>query len=649
VFSPVGLVLILLSAFYPAAAAEEELRVVAVHTASAPRVSMVVQPPATQPDDQSTETCSVTVDKNPVATTVTPMASGDLSVALVIDTAADLTAQELAAVQSGATDFLLRLPVGARTMVVAAGGDPRVVAPLSPRPADALSAVSALRGGGPRATMAGTMLAAETLESAPPGARAIIVYTHGVDEQGVLADRLSHAVLQAEAIVNVIRTGAESIWPSVVDRTGGVILPPTGAENIVQSFGGLAATLGDQYLVTFQAPGELPAVAQVAFQSGDQEYRTVVNLPDADTEQAAPTEPSRPSGAGGIAGLVSLVVAGLVLIVLAVLALVLRTRRRASVVSSPPTEAAGPQASTPPAPALAMPATEKEGGGPPSDGVPSSTLAAAPATSPLQRPSRRVSLSAAVQGRRSAEQSLNSAPEQQVRRSSDDQRRVAPDANQARRPKGAARPKAATTSAEPRKSTRLSGVTPGIPVPAAAEEQRSALERHDMMTVLTGSGDAEIELTKTAPGPAVVHVSGNSASKYFAVRTLGTDEVLVLTVEPYYGVRLLDWDGGESTGFEVRATGSWRIEVLPLSAMPTFDNSFEGEGNMVVRFTGEGSLAEITGNYEGRYFEVRAFGTNGATRRLVDTTRPYAGECQIRREPQVFEVQALGSWTITVK
>src|SRR5215207_8348195 len=119
VFGPLGLVLILLSAFYPAAAAGEELRVIAVHTASAPRVSMVVQPPGLRDQALTSDDVSVTVGAKPVAATVTPLASSRLSVALVIDTASDLTAQELAAVQYGAIDFLLQLPEGAHTMVVA--------------------------------------------------------------------------------------------------------------------------------------------------------------------------------------------------------------------------------------------------------------------------------------------------------------------------------------------------------------------------------------------------------------------------------------------------------------------------------------------------------------------------------------------------
>ena len=639
----VGLVLFTLWASYPAAAAGDELRVIAVRTASAPRVSMVVQAPVTPQHGSEEESCTVTIDGESVATTISPMASGDLSVALVIDTASDLTPQELVAVQSGAIDFLLGLPQEANSMVVAAGGTPQVVAPLNAHPAEALSAISALDVGGSRATSAATRLAAESLQSGAPGPRVIIVYTGGPDEQSLSVEQLSEAVLEADAIVNVIPVGAESIWPSVVERTGGVVLPPTGAADIAQSYGRLATMLSEQYLVTFQAP-ELPAVAQIGFQSGDQEYRAVVNLPDADTEQAAPTEGK------GIVGLVSLVVAGLVLIGLAVLAPVLRTRRRASVPSSPLAEAAAPTANTvAPQPALAIPATEEEDDGPQSRGTASSTLATAPVTPPPQSPSRRGSLSAAVQGRRSAQQAITSTPEQQIPPAPDDrQPRAVPDAKQARRPNGGARPQASTTSAEPRQSTHASGVALEIPVSPAAEQEHSTRKRHDMTTMLMGSGDAETELTKTA-GPAVVHISGNSASEYFAVRTLGTNNVLVMTAEPYDGLRPLDWDGDESTGFDILATGPWRIEMLPLSAIPTFTGSFNGNGNMVVHFTGTGSLVRITGNNEGQHFEVRAVSAYGPYRSLADTTRPYDGECQISRGPQVFEVQAIGSWTITVK
>ena len=183
---------------------------------------------------------------------------------------------------------------------------------------------------------------------------------------------------------------------------------------------------------------------------------------------------------------------------------------------------------------------------------------------------------------------------------------------------------------------------------AAAAEERSAEEGHNATIVLTGSTDAVVKFAKNAPGPAVVYITGNAASHYFGVRILGTEHYLVNTLHPYDGVRSLDRDGGESTGFEVRATGPWRIEVLPLSVIPTFNTSFKGDGDMVVRYTGDGSLAEITGNNDGGYFDVQAFGTHG-TDRLVSTSQPYAGSRQISGGPQIFEIQAVGSWTITVK
>jgi hypothetical protein len=442
----VGFVLFLLLASHPAAAGADAFRVIAVHTASAPRVSMVVEPPVTPPQNGSAaESCSVTIYGKPVDTTVRELASGDLSVALVIDTASGLTSQELAAVQSGAAEFLLRLPDGAHTIVVAAAGQPEVIAPLSEHRAEALSAISALRVGGSPATMAATMVAAQNLESAPPGPRVIIVYTQGLDEPGELADRvrLSQAVLDSEAVLNVIQTGTETLWPSVVDQAGGVVVT-TNAGDIVQSFGDLAATLGDQYLVTFETPGVLPAVAQVTFQAGDQEYRTVVNLPITGLAPVGPTESSEGSSDRGIPWLVAPLVAGLVLTALVVFLYRARQLRPAygeptTPVASPATGAPPPvkaasasaplpeqAASSPPtadktAPSAPVPAQTAPSSPPPNQpSVPTASLPGDPSqndpqwrppTSPVEsRPARR-SLSAAIEGRRLARLILDSQPE----------------------------------------------------------------------------------------------------------------------------------------------------------------------------------------------------------------------------------------------
>jgi hypothetical protein len=166
--------------------------------------------------------------------------------------------------------------------------------------------------------------------------------------------------------------------------------------------------------------------------------------------------------------------------------------------------------------------------------------------------------------------------------------------------------------------------------------------------VLTGSGNAVVDLIKHAPSPAAVRITGNRESHHFGVRALGTEDDLVVTLRPYHGIRPLDWSGAKSTGFEVTATGPWRIEVLPLSAVPRFSTSFKGKGDAVVQFAGDGSLAKITGNDTRQYFYVGAFGPQG-TESLVNTTEPYSGSCQISREAEFFEVRAIGSWTITIE
>ena len=143
-----------------------------MHSASAPQVSIVIATPAEQAGEElSPQELSVTVRGRRLPATVTPVASSSLSVALVIDTAADTPPDVMEAVQSGATEFLLRLPTGARSAVITAGGDPRVVAPLTVEPAAGVTAISAMRPDGPRSTAAGVMLAAQELATAPPGPR----------------------------------------------------------------------------------------------------------------------------------------------------------------------------------------------------------------------------------------------------------------------------------------------------------------------------------------------------------------------------------------------------------------------------------------------------------------------------------------------
>ena len=259
----------------------------------------------------------------------------------------------------------------------------------------------------------------------------------------------------------------------------------TNAENIVQSFGDLAATLGDQYLVTFEAPGELPAVAQVAFQTGDQEYTTVVTLPDASQAQAAPTEPSDGPPARGIRWLVALLVAGLALTVLGVLLRRARhlrpaDERRASHRDGQPTDrrsAAGQGCRREaPRPQPADKAAPSAPAASPSDDPTPNDPPRRPSTSPAQPRPARKSLSAAVDGRRLARLTLDSQPE--LRPEPAEQRGQA-DNNQTEDPPGDLRRPPAdghSTASGSEAGTRAEGGRPETPPKAAKPAARIALK-----------------------------------------------------------------------------------------------------------------------------------------------------------------------------
>jgi hypothetical protein len=638
---------------HAALAASEDPRVIAVHTTPESGVSIVLATPAAPTDDElAPDELSVLVDGVSASTTVTPMASSQLSVALVIDTAADTTSEALQAAKSGAAEFLLGLPGGARCMVIQAGAKPRIIAPLSSNRADALTAVSGLRTSGTRSTTDGTSLAAQELASAPAGPRAIIVFTAGSDERGASVEQLTQEVSRAAAVINVVQTGEDQSWSAVVDGAGGALLRAETAE-VVQSYRRLLDALSDQYLVEFKAPGELPGMAHLTVDTGDVEWSIDVRLPEADIAEDGAGQTSSRGTAGSDILPVAGVVAGLALIALALFVVLPRVRPRTSVpAEEQPTEAVEARAGTVPGSPDLTTSGKADVWPMPMDGVSPDTPTTAPAAIPLDRRPKRGLLTDAVEGRRSARNDLDSAPNphSQQRPPQDMQPpQVAQADKPVQPPPPDSRPRGRRAQVASHVATLLSRAGSRIAAlvkPASGE--RSADEVSNATFVLTGSGDAVVMLNRHLVGLWAVKITGNSASRYFSVRALGTEDDLVITLHRYWGIRSLNWNGGECTGFKIRANGPWRIEVLPLTSVPAFGTSFEGQGDMVMRFTGNGSRAEITGNNAGRYFNVRAR-CSESTQTLVNTTEAYSGTLQVSGDIQYFEAQAVGPWTITVR
>jgi hypothetical protein len=172
--------------------------------------------------------------------------------------------------------------------------------------------------------------------------------------------------------------------------------------------------------------------------------------------------------------------------------------------------------------------------------------------------------------------------------------------------------------------------------------------------VLTGSGDAVVDVARPDT-PGLVRIMGNAASRHFAVTTYGVNgeriALLVNTTQPYEGIRPLDFLQNEHTGrFEVTATGSWTIEILPLASARTSDvpGQIEGSGDDVVLLVGgTPDLATVSGNTAERHFAVKGYGS-GRPRLLVNTTDPYDGTVRLDSDTLLLEIIATGAWTVTI-
>jgi hypothetical protein len=173
--------------------------------------------------------------------------------------------------------------------------------------------------------------------------------------------------------------------------------------------------------------------------------------------------------------------------------------------------------------------------------------------------------------------------------------------------------------------------------------------------VLEGKGDSVVDAA-VWDGPAIVHITGNQGSRFFAVTNLDADnqeiDLLVNTTEPYDGVRPIDFDGRQqTTRFQVQAVGAWKIEVLPFGSIRQVDTpgDAKGKGDDVFFVCCKTlDTATIGGNQESRFFAVEVYYDDGADL-LVNTTDTYGGIVPLKaKDKAVFVVQAVGEWFVTL-
>lgn len=246
------------------------------------------------------ERFAVMADDVRLPTRTVPVISDRPAIGLVVDaSAAGATAVHDGV--SGAANFLLQMPLAARTVVVADTTPPRVLAPLRVGAAVALQALSAVPVQGQPDTSKALTLVLGQLPPTGDGLRVVVVQTSRPDAGGEPAANLAERLQEAHVVLSVVTTGRDTdYWTKVTAATGGVVVaaPPAAP---MTAFDDVAAALRTRYVVTFAPPEQLPArvAVQVRTADGTLTADAVVPKPSGAVGPAAEPRPVR-DGDGGI-------------------------------------------------------------------------------------------------------------------------------------------------------------------------------------------------------------------------------------------------------------------------------------------------------------------------------------------------------------
>jgi len=170
-----------------------------------------------------------------------------------------------------------------------------------------------------------------------------------------------------------------------------------------------------------------------------------------------------------------------------------------------------------------------------------------------------------------------------------------------------------------------------------------------------GNGDDVLTIEPPEEGPFLVYATGNQGERHFSITGFDAEdnqtELFVNTTKSYEGVTL---DYGDTSLLEIDATGDWEIELRSIrdARLVEVPGSIEGSGDEVFLVEGEPSVAEVTGNQEGRHFSVVSYNEPiglMSSDLLVNTTDPYEGSNRIDGDTELIVVTAVENWEISLE
>jgi Ca-activated chloride channel family protein len=195
------------------------------------------------------------VEEDGIPQSISTFAAGEfpLAVAIGVDRSFSVTPERLAAAKAAARSFVQQLRPADQAMVIAAGSEVEIVAPLSANHAEAAAALDRLTPWGTTPLHDATLAALDVIQAAS-GRRALILLSDGEDRYS----RTSSAALVAEArrrdvLFYPVATGRKrpELFAELASVTGGRTFHAAERRDLETALGAIARELRLQYLLGY--------------------------------------------------------------------------------------------------------------------------------------------------------------------------------------------------------------------------------------------------------------------------------------------------------------------------------------------------------------------------------------------------------------
>ena len=171
--------------------------------------------------------------------------------------------------------------------------------------------------------------------------------------------------------------------------------------------------------------------------------------------------------------------------------------------------------------------------------------------------------------------------------------------------------------------------------------------------ILTGTGDSIVDIAK-GDYPAIMLAKHTGGSNFIVTNYDSSNNeisLLINTIGAYEGTRPLDFLVGEQTArFEIKAGGTWEIQILPLSQVRhvSIPGTVQGTGDDVFYLDGSNpdtiaaNASQASGN-----FILYSYSDNGYDL-VFNEIAPYTGTALLNNTTFLISLEATGPWSLDI-